>query len=225
MPLKPQIITDIDRTDTAVVDGLSRFGVATVAEANSRTGLMHGITPVTGGVSAAGTAVTCLNYAGDNTMIHAALEQCRSGDVLVVGVTAPSVHGMFGDLLATSSKALGVRGVVLEAGARDARELREMQFPVWARAICASGTIKVSPGWVNTPISVGGVVVFPGDVVVADDDGVVVVARADAGEVLERAAAREKGEAEARPRFAAGELSLDLSNLRPLVAGLEQAPR
>jgi 4-hydroxy-4-methyl-2-oxoglutarate aldolase len=222
MPLRPEIITGIKRADSTVAAELGRFGVATIHEAYGRTGLMHGIRPVTGGVTASGTAVTCLNYAGDNTMIHAALEHCHPGDILVVGVTAPSSHGMFGDLLATSAHALGVRAVILEAAARDARALRAMRFPVWAREISASGTLKVSPGWVNIPVSCGGVIVSPGDVVVADDDGVVAVARDDAEEILGRAAARDAHEEEVRPRFAAGELSLDLGGLRPLVAGLEQ---
>jgi 4-hydroxy-4-methyl-2-oxoglutarate aldolase len=222
MPTRPEIITDIERADSIVASRLGQFGVATIHEAYGRTGLMHGIKPVTGGVTASGTAVTCLNHAGDNTMIHAALEQCHPGDILVAGVTAPSSHGMFGDMLATSAQALGLHGVVLQAAARDARQLREMQFPVWAREISASGTLKVAPGWVNIPISCGGVVVFPGDIVVADDDGVVVVAQDDAEEVLSRATARHKHEEEVRPRFAAGELSLDLGGLRPLLGGLRQ---
>ena len=220
MPKRPEIITDIVRADSITVSELGRFGVATAHEAYGRTGLMHGIRPVTGGITASGTAVTCLNHAGDNTMMHAALEHCRPGDILVAGVTAPSSHGMFGDLLATSAQALGLHGVILEAAARDARQLRLMRFPVWAREISASGTLKAAPGWVNIPISCGGVVVFPGDAVVADDDGVVVVARDDAAEVLRCAADRAAHEEEVRPRFAAGELSLDLGGLRPLLAGL-----
>ncbi|MET9387407.1 4-carboxy-4-hydroxy-2-oxoadipate aldolase/oxaloacetate decarboxylase [Streptomyces sp. NPDC002928] len=225
MPLRPQIITDIDRADGAVTKALGEYGVATVHEANARTGAMHGIHPVTPGLTASGTAVTCLNFAGDNTMVHAALAECRPGDLLVVGVTAPSEHGMFGDMLATSARALGLAGVVLAAAVRDARSLREMEFPVWARAVAASGTIKASPGWVNIPISCGGVVVNPGDVVVADDDGVVVVERADAAEVLERAKARAENEEAVRPRFAAGELSVELGGLRPMLAGLERDAR
>ena len=222
MPIRPKIIRQIERASAEDVKGLAECGVATVHEAYSRTGLMHGISPVTGGVTVAGPAVTCLNYAGDNLMIHAALEVCKPGDVLVVGLTAPSTHGMFGELLATSCQALGLMGVVLDAGARDSQVLREMRFPVWARAISAAGTEKALPGWVNTPISCGGVVVSPGDVVIADDDGVVVVAREEAHEVLERSVARNQRESAIRPRFAAGELGLDISNLRPRLAGLAE---
>lgn len=218
MPIRPRIFSDIERVSADHVERLAECGVATVHEAYSRTGLMHGLRPITGGVAVAGPAVTCLNYAGDNLMLHAALEVCQPGDVLVVGVTAPSSHGMFGELLATSCQALGLKGVVLDAGARDTQVLRQMRFPVWARVVSAAGTEKAQPGWVNTPISCGGVVVFPGDAVVADDDGVVVVAREDAGEVLERSAARTERESTIRPRFAAGELGLDISNLRPRLA-------
>ncbi|MET7572899.1 4-carboxy-4-hydroxy-2-oxoadipate aldolase/oxaloacetate decarboxylase [Streptomyces sp. NPDC005492] len=225
MPLRPRIITSIDRADGAVAKALGEHGVATVHEANARTGAMHGIHPVTPGLTASGTAVTCLNHAGDNTMVHAALAECRPGDVLVVGVTAPSEHGMFGDLLATSARALGLAGVVLAAAVRDVRSLREMEFPVWARAVAVSGTVKVSPGWVNVPISCGGVVVNPGDVVVADDDGVVAVERADAAGVLANAQARTENEEAVRPRFAAGELSVELGGLRPMLAGLERDTR
>jgi 4-hydroxy-4-methyl-2-oxoglutarate aldolase len=225
MPLRPQIITGIDRADGAVAEALGKYGVATVHEANSRTGAMHGIHPVTPGLTAAGTAVTCLNFAGDNTMVHAALAECRPGDVLVVAVTAPSEHGMFGDMLATSARARGVAGVVLAAAVRDVRTLRETAFPVWAHAVAASGTVKASPGWVNVPVSCGGVVVSPGDVVVADDDGVAVVERADAVEVLRRARERAANEEAVRPRFAAGELSVDLSGLRPMLTGLERTER
>jgi 4-hydroxy-4-methyl-2-oxoglutarate aldolase len=223
MPLRPRIITGIQRVDGDVARALGESGVATVHEANGRTGAMHSIHPATPGLTAAGPAVTCLNFAGDNTMIHAALEHCRPGDVLVVGVTAPSEHGMFGDMLATSAQALGLAGVVLAAATRDVRRLRELRFPVWSHAVAASGTVKASPGWVNIPISCGGVVVNPGDAVVADDDGVVVVERADAAEVLGLARARARNEELVRPRFAAGELSIDLGGLRPLLGGLEEA--
>lgn len=218
MPSRPAVIARIERTDEEYVKGLTRLGVATVHEANYRTGLMHGIHPVTGGVTAGGTAVTCLNFAGDNLMLHAAIDVAQPGDVIVAGVTAPSDHGMFGELLATSCRARGVAAVVLDAAARDTAELRKMQFPAWARAVSAAGTIKVSPGWVNVPVSCGGVVVFPGDVVVADDDGVVVVSRADAADVLDKAARRLDREAALRPRFAAGESSLDTGGLRTMLA-------
>jgi len=218
MPSRPAVIARIERTDEEYVKGLTRLGVATVHEANYRTGLMHGIHPVTGGVAAGGTAVTCLNFAGDNLMLHAAIDVAQPGDVIIVGVTAPSAHGMFGELLATSCRARGVTAVVLDAAARDTAELREMQFPAWARAVSAAGTVKASPGWVNIPVSCGGVVVFPGDVVIADEDGVVVVSRAEAGDVLDAATRRLDHEAQLRPRFTAGESSLDTGGFRAMLA-------
>jgi 4-hydroxy-4-methyl-2-oxoglutarate aldolase len=217
MPNRPQVIPNIERADREHVEGLTRLGVATVHEANYRSGLMHGIRPVTGGVTTGGTALTCLNFAGDNLMLHAAVSVARPGDILIVGVTSPSSHGMFGELLATACRARGITGVVLDAAARDAGEIREMEYPVWAREISASGTAKSIPGWVNVPISCGGVVVFPGDVVIADDDGVAVVSRQDAGEVLSAATKRLEREAELRKRFAAGESSLDTAGLRSLI--------
>ena len=222
MPLRPRITESIDRADPRTVDGLGHLGVATVHEAYSRTGLMHHLSPVTCGAAVAGSAVTCLNFAGDNLMIHAALEVCQPGDMLVVGVTSPSVHGMFGELLATSCKAHGLVGVVLDAGVRDVQPIREMGFPVWSRAISASGTEKALPGWGNTPISCGGVVVFPGDVVIADDDGIVVVERLDADEVLERSTKRVEREDSLRPRFMDGELGLDISGLRTRLESCER---
>ncbi len=222
MPLHPRIVESIDRADPHTVTALGELGVATVHEAYSRTGLMQQISPVTGGAAVAGSAVTCLNFAGDNLMIHAALEVCQPGDLLVVGVTAPSVHGMFGELLATSCEAHGLVGVVLDAGVRDVQPIREMGLPVWSRAICASGTEKALPGWVNTPISCGGVVVFPGDVVIADDDGVVVVERLEADEVLLRSTKRAERENSLRPRFMDGELGLDISGLRARLESCER---
>jgi len=218
MPSNPAVVSRIERAGEQHVRELTKLGVATVHEANGRSGLMHGIRPVTGGVAAGGTAITCLNFAGDNLMLHAAIDVARPGDMIVVGVTAPSSHGMFGELLATSCRAHGVTGVVLDAGARDSAELCSMQFPVWARTVSAAGTAKAIPGWVNIPISCGGLVVFPGDAVVADDDGVVVVSRADTAEVLDRATRRLDHEAALRPRFAAGESSLDTGNLRGILA-------
>lgn len=217
MPSRPAVISRIERADTEHVKGLTELGVATVHEAYYRTGLMHGIKPVTGGVTAGGTAITCLNFAGDNLMLHAAIDIAQPGDVIIVAVTSPSSHGMFGELLATSCQAHGVTGVVLDAAARDTAELRDMQFPAWARTVSAAGTVKATPGWVNIPVSCGGLVVFPGDVVVADDDGVVVVSRADAGEVLENAMRRHDREVSLRPRFAAGESSLDTGGLRGML--------
>lgn len=218
MPIRPAVISRIERAREEHVKGLTELGVATVHEAYSRTGLMHGIRPVTGGVTAGGTAITCLNFAGDNLMLHAAIDIAQPGDMIIVAVTSPSSHGMFGELLATSARAHGVSGLVLDAAARDTAELRDMQFPTWARTVSAAGTVKASPGWVNIPVSCGGLVIFPGDVVVADDDGVVVVSQADAAEVLENAIRRRDREAALRPRFAAGESSLDTGGLRPMLA-------
>lgn len=217
MPNRPTVIPIIERADKDHVEGLTRLGVATVHEANHRSGLMHGIHPVTGGVTTGGTAITCLNFAGDNLMLHAAVDVAQPGDILIVGVTSPSSHGMFGDLLATACRARGITGVVLDAGARDVGDLRDMKYPVWARTISASGTAKSIPGWVNVPISCGGVVVFPGDAVLADDDGVVVVSRQDTAEVLSDATRRQEHEADLRERFAAGETSLDTAGLRKLI--------
>ncbi|MCK4176239.1 4-carboxy-4-hydroxy-2-oxoadipate aldolase/oxaloacetate decarboxylase [Aciditerrimonas ferrireducens] len=214
MPLRPRVVEDVTRADPTVAKRLGELGVATVHEAAGRTGLMHGIGAVTPGLAMGGTAVTCLNYAGDNLMVHAALALCEPGDVLVVGVLSPSSHGMFGELLATSARARGVRGVVLDAGVRDVAALRAMGFPAWAKTIGAAGTEKALPGWVNVPVSCGGTVVFPGDVVVGDDDGVVVVGREDAAEVLERAEARVAREEGTRARLQAGELGLDIYGLR-----------
>jgi 4-hydroxy-4-methyl-2-oxoglutarate aldolase len=218
VPSRPQIITKIDRAPAAQIESLAATGVATVHEAYTRTGLMHGIKPVTGGVTIGGSAVTCLNFAGDNLMLHAALDLAQPGDVLVVGVTAPSTHGMFGELLATSCRARGVTGVILDAAARDVTALREMRFGVWARAISAAGTVKEQPGWVNIPISCGGQVVFPGDAIVADDDGVVVIARADVETVLAGATQRRDREETSRARLASGHSTLDNGNRRQQLA-------
>jgi 4-hydroxy-4-methyl-2-oxoglutarate aldolase len=164
--------------------------------------------------------VTVSCQAGDNLMVHAAVEVCRAGDILVVVTTSPSTDGMLGELLATSLAAHGVVGVVLDAGVRDVAALRTMRFPVWARAVSPQGTVKASPGSVNVPVVCGGQLVSPGDVVVADDDGVVVVARADADVVLAAARRREEAETAKRARLAAGELGVDMYNLRPLLASL-----
>jgi 4-hydroxy-4-methyl-2-oxoglutarate aldolase len=221
MPAKPYIIPKIERADRDVVVRLGELGVATVHESNARTGLMHGITPITPGARMGGSAVTCLNFAGDNLMLFAALDVCQPGDVLVVGVTSPSNHGMFGDLLATSCRAVGLAGVILDAGVRDVDTLREMGFPVWSRSISATGTEKSLAGWVNVPVSCGGVVVSPGDVVVADDDGVVVVEKVDAQDVCEAGAARARREEKLRARFAGGANALDLGPLRDQISAIE----
>ncbi|WP_109208509.1 MULTISPECIES: 4-carboxy-4-hydroxy-2-oxoadipate aldolase/oxaloacetate decarboxylase [Microbacterium] len=218
----PVVITDIARADLATADALAVRGVATVHEAMGRTGLVGpGIRPVQTGARVAGTAVTVLSWPGDNLMIHAAIEQCRDGDLLVVATTSPSSDGAFGDLFATALKARGVRGLVTTTGVRDTADLREMGFPVWSSAVHAQGTVKATPGSVNVPVVVGGATVRPGDVVVADDDGVVVVARERAAAVLAAADARVAKEAADREAYGSGaELSLDRKGLRPLLADL-----
>ncbi|MFF2486737.1 4-carboxy-4-hydroxy-2-oxoadipate aldolase/oxaloacetate decarboxylase [Microbacterium sp. NPDC058062] len=220
--MKPVIVTDIARTDAATTRALGSHGVATVHEAMGRTGLVGpGIRPIQHDVRIAGTAVTVLSHPGDNLMIHAAIEQCRDGDLLVVATTSPSSDGAFGDLFATALTARGVRGLVTTTGVRDTADLREMGFPVWSSAVHAQGTVKATPGSVNVPIVVAGATVRPGDVVIADDDGVVVVPRERAADVLSAADARVAKEAADREAYGAGaELSLDRKGLRPLLAEL-----
>ena len=188
---KHVIVRNIDRADSSVIDRLAVAGTATVHEAIGRVGYVgpH-LKPIQLDTKIAGSAVTVLSHPGDNIMIHAAVEMCQPGDVLVVANTAPSTHGMFGDLLATSLIARGVRGLVIDAGVRDTADLRSMGFPVWAQHVSCQGTVKNSPGSVNVPVILGGVTVQPGDVVCADDDGVVIVERADAAWALERSDAR-----------------------------------
>jgi 4-hydroxy-4-methyl-2-oxoglutarate aldolase len=222
LPLRPKIVRSIKRAPAEAISGLAWAGVATVHESYARTGFMHGIKPVTGSVAIAGSAVTCLNYAGDNLMLLAALDVVEAGDVIVVGVTAPSAHGMFGDVLATACAARGVQAVVLDAGARDVTTLREMGFPVWSRHIGVNGTVKNSPGWVNVPIACGGQIVNPGDVIVADDDGVVVIARDDAVAVAEAAHVRVEKEIVARDEFRSGLRPLDKGDRRAMLAPFEE---
>jgi 4-hydroxy-4-methyl-2-oxoglutarate aldolase len=215
------VVRDFCRTEAAVLAGLAELGVSTVHEANGRRGaLAPRIRPIQDGRAIAGSAVTVSCHPGDNLMIHAAVETCRPGDVLVVTTTSPSTDGMVGELLATSLRAHGAMAVVIDAGVRDVARLRAMRFPVWARAVSPQGTVKASPGSVNVPIVCAGVLVHPGDAVVADDDGVVVIPRVGAEDVLTAGRRREANEAEKRTRLAAGELGVDMYGLRALLAEL-----
>ncbi|MFH9085873.1 4-carboxy-4-hydroxy-2-oxoadipate aldolase/oxaloacetate decarboxylase [Streptomyces sp. NPDC017673] len=215
------IVTNPPRATAEDVDALAGYGVATVHEAMGRTGLLPSrLRPVQQGVRVAGTAVTVLSWPGDNLMIHAAVEQCREGDLLVVTTTSPSTDGMFGELFATALQRRGVRGLVIDAGVRDTRELRELGFPVWSAAVCAQGTVKATGGSVNVPVAIGGQVVRPGDVILADDDGVVAVPRGKAREAAEASRAREAKEAASRAAFQDGQLGLDRYGLRDKLARL-----
>jgi 4-hydroxy-4-methyl-2-oxoglutarate aldolase len=215
------IVRDIDRADPATIDALAEMGTATIHEAIGRRGFVgpH-IRPIQQGASIAGSAVTVSSHPGDNLMIHAAVEMCGPGDVLVVTNTAPSTHGMFGDLLAHSLMARGVRGLVIDAGVRDTADLRALGFPVWSHHVSCQGTVKASAGSVNVPVVLGEQVVRPGDVVCADDDGVVVVARAEASEAVELSQARLDKEEGTRHRLKEGELGVDFYGLRQLLADL-----
>ncbi len=205
----------IERADSRLVDALGEAGTATVHEAIGRVGYVgpH-LRPIQQDVRIAGSAVTVLSHPGDNIMIHAAVEMCEEGDILVVTNTAPSTHGMFGDLLATSLMARGVRGLVLDAGVRDTTDLRSMGFPVWSQHVSCQGTEKSTPGSVNVPVVLGGVTVQPGDVVCADDDGVVVVPRLDAGWAVQQSQARLAKEEDMRGILESGELGVDVYGLR-----------
>lgn len=215
------VVRTIERAETATVAGLGEAGVATVHEAYGRRGLMGPeIRPRQQGTRIGGSAVTVLCQPGDNLMIHAALEVVEPGDILVVATMSSSTDGFFGEQLGTSAMARGCAGLVIDAGVRDTMELREMGFPVWSRAVHSAGTVKATPGSVNVPVVAGGAGVDPGDVVVADDDGVCIVSRPDAERVLEAARRRLEKEDVNRAKLAAGQLTLDFAGLRDLLETL-----
>jgi 4-hydroxy-4-methyl-2-oxoglutarate aldolase len=214
----------IQRAEKSAADQLGQYGSATIHEAMGRVGLLKPyMRPIYAGAKLHGTAITVLLHPGDNWMLHVAAEQIRPGDVVVAACTADCTDGFFGDLLATSFRAQGATGLIIDAGVRDINDLTQMQFPVWSKAISAKGTVKATLGSVNIPIICAGAMVNPGDVIVADDDGVVVVPAVSAAKVAEAAAAREANEAEKRAKLASGVLGLDMYNLRPALekAGLK----
>jgi 4-hydroxy-4-methyl-2-oxoglutarate aldolase len=219
--MSPVVVTDVPRAPIEQVDELAAFGVATVHEALGRIGFVGpGHRPIQDGARIGGSAVTALCWPGDNLMIHAAVEQCSPGDVLVVATSSPSTDGFFGELLATSLRSRGVRGLVIDAGVRDLAELREMEFPVWSAAVSAQGTVKATAGSVNVPVAVGGQTIRPGDIVLADDDGVLCVPRNLLARGIAKSQERMAKEQATREALAGGQLGLDRYNLREKLASL-----